>query len=64
MIWQSNLKPTGEPEPPAEFAPDAYLEKLLALRESDYAQFSLLPDAIKKIVEEYERDKAAAKRKE
>ena len=47
-----------------EFESDDYIEKLLRLRETDRIQFQTLPNAVREIVEEYERGKEAAKQKE
>ncbi len=48
-------------EKTGEFEPDPYMEKLLALRESDAARFYSLPEEVKKMLEKYEREKQAAK---
>lgn len=48
---------------PPEFELDPYMEKLLALRESEAARFNSLPEEVKKMLEKYEREKQAAKLK-
>lgn len=47
-----------------EFEPDDYMEKLLALRESDPFRFSALPKDVQKVIEEYAQEKEAAQKKE
>ena len=48
--------------PSSKFEPDPYLEKLLNLRDRNPAQFNAYPEEVKRIVEEYEREKQAAMR--
>ncbi|OLE53293.1 MAG: hypothetical protein AUG51_13835 [Acidobacteria bacterium 13_1_20CM_3_53_8] len=45
-----------------EFETDVYLEKLLRLRASDPIGLNVLPEAVRNIVEHYEREREAAKR--
>ena len=47
-----------------EFERDEYIENLLRLRQTDPLQFRTLPNAVREIVEEYERGKEAAEQKE
>ena len=43
-----------------KFEPDPFLEKLLILRARDLAQFNAYPEELKKVVDEYEKEKLAA----
>lgn len=49
-------------EPSPEFEEDAYIERLLALRQSDATTYSTYPKAVRDAVEEYEREKEAAQK--
>ncbi|MCA1849489.1 MAG: hypothetical protein LC672_00190, partial [Acidobacteria bacterium] len=49
---------------PSEFEMDPYMERLLALRESDPTLFNMLPRDAKKVLEHYEREKALAQQKD
>lgn len=42
------------------FEPDPYMERLLALRESDPHRFNALPEPVKQMLESYEQEKQAA----
>lgn len=46
----------------ADFELDPYLERLIALRETDPLAFAHLHSEVKKLIEEYEKEKAAAPR--
>lgn len=47
----------------AEFEPDEYIEKLIRLRESDPVAYLIYPQAVRDMVEQYEREKKAAQQK-
>ena len=44
----------------ADFELDPYIERLLILRDSDPAAFARLHSEVKRLIEEYEKEKAAA----
>jgi len=45
----------------ADFELDPYIERLIALRETDPLAFALLHAEVKKLIEEYEKEKEAAR---
>jgi hypothetical protein len=47
-----------------KFETDPFLEKLLNMRATDPAQFNAFPEDLKRIVEEYEREKQSAAKKD
>ena len=47
-------------DPASKFEPISFLEKLLNMRATDPAQFNAFPEELKKIVEDYEKEKQAA----
>lgn len=44
----------------ADFESDPYIERLIKLRETDPLAFAILHPEVKKLIEEYEQEKAAA----
>jgi hypothetical protein len=47
-------------EPSSKFEPDPFLERLLNLRATDPAQYNAFPEDLKRIAEEYEREKQSS----
>jgi hypothetical protein len=49
---------------PASFEPDEYMDSLLALREKDPVRYGTLPEEVRCVLAEYEREKEAARLKD